>query len=760
MPENWSGSTPLEFSSCGHRFSISRAFSKFRWALTRHFCSSRPHLVLFSVISGAPLPTAMSHAADYPGAVIAACCGPTLHLWRPQQPGNAAHYVDTPAACDRAVLAAAWNRNNKVVGAAREDGVIELRYSNGDLMSVLPRTGPPPSARPLTSLSWSLGSKRLAAGSADGNVYVHDMTAKVRPTPCSDTLPWLPPWEMSPASLPGLPLAHCFNPPAAPLLLQSCTMLAAGGSRVSAVAFHAEDKFLAAAGAEVTLFSPQLTHVGHLSTADRSERTCLSLSAGPAMTLAAGSARGGLAVWDCKSQILLHEDAQRHVAGTSAVAFVPLEASLLYSAGTDGTVLLHDLRAGPLQGTPALLRLRVGAGVSCLAVREDHAMLAAGTTDGTVALYDPRAAAAPMHRLRCAGGGRVTGLHWQHNYQSIGSRARAAASAASAPPLGAADAAALARRASTAAYAPAPFTDAMARPSFGEGSPVDGLAAGARPPHGDGGPSLLPDLAPPLKLDLTPMPVGAMGGPLGGASFSPLAEVNLNDRWRAAAAASRPGAAGPTDPAPSAAVAGTKVPAAQRPVQPAAGLPRRPSTAAAPPQVQPNETERPRPPAVPALDIAAASSSGSPAGGWSIKAVTPRRPGSGQWAEQAAAEGSHAARDAPPSHHQRSYQDFRGSSAKHGGSPSKVALGPGTSAAAGGLSQAHALVQDPPGHGLREDILALHLDLLTQFQEQQAATAALVAGVVERQEALAAELAHMRRQLGELLSKRDDVLWL
>ena len=122
----------------------------------------------------------MAAKPDYAGELLAACCGNALHLWRPNIGGEG---EDKAVPSDRSVLAAAWNRNNKVVACAREDGNIELRYSNGALMTQLPRGGVAPTTRPAVTLAWSMGSKRLAAGSLDGNVYLHDMTEKVKATP-------------------------------------------------------------------------------------------------------------------------------------------------------------------------------------------------------------------------------------------------------------------------------------------------------------------------------------------------------------------------------------------------------------------------------------------------------------------------------------------------------------------------------------------------------------------------------------------------
>ena len=54
----------------------------------------------------------------------------------------------------------------------------------------------------------------------------------------------------------------------------------------------------------------------------------------------------------------------------------------------------------------------------------------------------------------------------------------------------------------------------------------------------------------------------------------------------------------------------------------------------------------------------------------------------------------------------------------------------------------------------------MHLDMLNQFREQQEASAALVAGLTSKQEALAAEVTELRRELRDLLSRRDGALWL
>ena len=80
------------------------------------------------------------------------------------------------------VQAARWNRNNKVVASGSADGQVQLLYSNGSVMAVLPRDGSQLGA--VTALSWSQGSKRLAAGTDRGVLHLFEMggaSTKVRP---------------------------------------------------------------------------------------------------------------------------------------------------------------------------------------------------------------------------------------------------------------------------------------------------------------------------------------------------------------------------------------------------------------------------------------------------------------------------------------------------------------------------------------------------------------------------------------------------
>lgn len=136
----------------------------------------------------------MSHSSVYTADTFVASAGSSLHLLR-QQPaaadgvtaGGSSSGSGQPLTLNSVVVqhpcavnTVRWNRNNKVVAAGCADGTIQLLYSSGVVMCVLPRDGTPPAALgSISSLSWSAGSKRLAAGSSNGNAYVFDMQNKV-----------------------------------------------------------------------------------------------------------------------------------------------------------------------------------------------------------------------------------------------------------------------------------------------------------------------------------------------------------------------------------------------------------------------------------------------------------------------------------------------------------------------------------------------------------------------------------------------------
>ena len=106
--------------------------------------------------------------------MLAACSGATLDLWVPA--GEV--FTDQSVELGWTPQVAAFNRNNRVVAVGGEKGVA-LHYANGEKMSSLPGTGDMlKGAEEISCLSWSSGSRQLAAGSSMGKLYVHNMTTK------------------------------------------------------------------------------------------------------------------------------------------------------------------------------------------------------------------------------------------------------------------------------------------------------------------------------------------------------------------------------------------------------------------------------------------------------------------------------------------------------------------------------------------------------------------------------------------------------
>lgn len=137
----------------------------------------------------------MSRVESFPADSFLAASGSGLHLLRrwplPPPKEGGAPPPPAPRGCgepafdevtvshDAEYTAAEWNRNNRVVAAGSADGTVQLRYACGTMMYMLPREGAAPYGGAITALSWSAGSKRLAAGCATGDVHIHDIQTKV-----------------------------------------------------------------------------------------------------------------------------------------------------------------------------------------------------------------------------------------------------------------------------------------------------------------------------------------------------------------------------------------------------------------------------------------------------------------------------------------------------------------------------------------------------------------------------------------------------
>ena len=121
----------------------------------------------------------MSRPSEFPADTFVAAAGRGVHLLRQRPPGGGGDGAFNQVVVEHSggVGAARWNRNNKVVASGCGDGQVQLLYSSGQVMAVLPRDGAtrPADLGAITALSWSGGSKRLAAGTDRGSVFVFDM---------------------------------------------------------------------------------------------------------------------------------------------------------------------------------------------------------------------------------------------------------------------------------------------------------------------------------------------------------------------------------------------------------------------------------------------------------------------------------------------------------------------------------------------------------------------------------------------------------
>ncbi|PRW34049.1 transducin family [Chlorella sorokiniana] len=810
----------------------------------------------------------MSRPAEFAADMFVAAAGQGVYLLRQQAPGGGGgddafgRVVVNHAA---GVGAVCWNRNNKVVASGAADGTIQLLYSNGQVMAVLPRdAATQANLGAVTGLSWSSGSKRLAAGTDRGSVYLFDMSQNAGRAP--------------PAELPG----HL------------------GG--VTAVEFQHEDKFLAVAsgGGSVTLYSdPQRTGAAgavplHPS-ADTSARLSLSIASLGDPSLAAGSASGSVTVWDVPSQRVREHYADQHSGAVAALSFVPLRPGMLYSAGTDGRVCLQDRKAGP--GHVSAFSLGVPA--TALMVKEDHSLMGVGTADGVVLLYDPRHVRQPLHtlplearaplaadalqlhplspaRYRPAGDaadGRRTSLS-APNSRAISPAADAAASAAaqqrsasSQAAASQAHAAAATPRASTAAgslqvtplHRPPAAATAQAAAGGLAVTPLPGMEAqrgaaaavevtplqqqplrgtdaaadvaqrlqrlgvtplGGSTPAAAAGqqrqqaeqqqPGALTPLerlaAAPVDLNITPLVAPPAGRQAGAAAAAASARrpapppLDVTPLAGGAAAADRrsqlcisplPGMAPEAQPAGSVSPQGRSILAERTnsgraspgavpltsgrrgmlprlasplPVAPEAEQPQlngSPSFAENQPLPSPAVGRQAQYGGSTAAEgkLKAASAAGAeaqvaltPVGSGALWTI-PSAPADAEMAD-AAPSGARSAEELV-SHPlefsfaaaQRSLEQLSNGAA-WGGAASCAPVAAVAEAAAG----------LPPG--LRDDILALHWDMLQQFQAQQACMGQLVSQVLERNEALSAEVSALRKQLAQLTGRREQFLWL
>lgn len=308
---------------------------------------------------------------DYKSPALAVAAGSTVRVWDASLASEDA--VSSSSVMARAAVsptAISWNRNNKVAAIGLEDGRVQIRYANGTCMSTLlddhrDDHRDDRGASPVTSLSWSTGSKTLAVGSLGGRVSVHDMTTKQH---TSKVIRHDPTDSGSSGKLTAVGLRH-----------------------------HPDDAFLAVGGKDsVELYSLRLEEAKGSCACSASSvvKNDASFSSVSVVTgkpyVAAGSDKNGIvAVWDYVTEVELACDKFRHAhKGSTKVELAPLSPSLLYSVGMDGILKLQDLRLPSSIASPtAMASVPSAAGISSMSVHEFSGDIAVGTNDGYVYIF-------------------------------------------------------------------------------------------------------------------------------------------------------------------------------------------------------------------------------------------------------------------------------------------------------------------------------------------------------------------------------------
>ena len=164
----------------------------------------------------------------------------------------------------------------------------------------------------------------------------------------------------------------------APPPLQDMVALPAHRGAVSGVEFHYEDMFLAvcSTGGDLRLYQPKSWKL-LTSLADRAPgagHTCLSLGAYEPV-LAAGCEGGAVVVWDVAAPPVAPAAvyAGTHVGTVTAIHCCPLRPGFVYSAGSDGRVVLRDRR----QDQKSVVH--VGAPLTALTAKEDNSWFGVAT---------------------------------------------------------------------------------------------------------------------------------------------------------------------------------------------------------------------------------------------------------------------------------------------------------------------------------------------------------------------------------------------
>eukprot|EP00899_Mesostigma_viride_P003484 jgi/Mesvir1/13136/Mv06107-RA.1 len=268
-----------------------------------------------------------------------------------------------------------WNHTNAVVASAGGDGMISLTHVSGDSLGSISDSSmdaQDPKEFGIAAICFSKGSRYIVSGGASRDVRVWDLKKKQ----CVKTL--------TGHTAPVTGVSYNYGDQMVASVSEAGDLLL--HSQMSGVRV-AELRAPKGAALRTLCYSPHRKHL-----------------------LATGGDDGSVYVWDTTARTIKMPYHNRHAAPVTAVAFSPTNQMILCSAGLDKRLLFLDLADRSHSMT-----YEWGAPLTCLAMRGDGVSLAAGTTDGQVILFDIRKGAAdPVMRTTVFAGRPVTSLHFQH----------------------------------------------------------------------------------------------------------------------------------------------------------------------------------------------------------------------------------------------------------------------------------------------------------------------------------------------------------
>ena len=318
---------------------------------------------LWDVAAGEPIRQLTGHtgavvgAAWHPKGNAVATAGPTdqaVRLWNAttgEQTGQLTGHVD-------GAYCVAWHPDGTTVATADHDGTLrlwdagtgqqtrlEVRYQSGA------RVRPDPAGvyahGPVRALAWNRAGTTLAVVFNDGDVRLWD------PAPGSQL-----------RSLAGFPLL------------------------ATAIGWHPDGSLLATAGHDRSIRLWDLANGRQLQTLSGHDSTIYSVACSPDGTVASGTLRGMIRLWDSTTGQLIRQCTVYNTDPIVALAW-NREGSVLASASGDTTIRLWD----PVTGLQARQLIGHSKPVNDLAWAPDGSVIASAGDDGTIRIWNPRSGA-------------------------------------------------------------------------------------------------------------------------------------------------------------------------------------------------------------------------------------------------------------------------------------------------------------------------------------------------------------------------------